>query len=130
MISQLGEFADGQRIYHNFCRSHTGLPNRMTPEQAAGIDLNLGHNEIKDLIDKSAEVKYETNRDYDIEIQLGKRTEHVNIVREKDCTSIKPKKRIDKSLRRDINDILAINGFAWLETGKESEWIKMKRQAA
>ena len=91
MISQLGEFADGQKIYHNLCRSHTGLPNGMTPAQSAGIDHNLGHNEIKDLIDKSAEVKYETNRDYDIEIQLGKRTKHVNIVREKDCTSIKPK---------------------------------------
>ena len=60
--------------------------------QSAGIDHNLGHNEIKDLIDKSAEVKYETNREYDIEIQLGKRTKHVNIVREKDCTSIKPQK--------------------------------------
>jgi hypothetical protein len=23
---------------------------------------------------------------------------------------------------------LAINGFAWLENGKESEWIKMKQQ--
>ena len=41
------EFADGQRIYHNFLRPHTGLPNGITPAQAAGIDLNLGENKIK-----------------------------------------------------------------------------------
>jgi hypothetical protein len=35
---------------------------------------------------------------------------------------------IDRSAWREINDILTINGFAWLENGKESEWIKMKRQ--
>jgi hypothetical protein len=52
--------------------------------------------------------------------------EHVNIFREKDCISVKPKTWIHKSVWREINDILAINGFAWLENGKESEWIKMK----
>jgi hypothetical protein len=41
---------------------------------------------------------------------------------------VKPKTWIDRSVRREINDILAINGFAWLENGKESEWIKMKQQ--
>jgi transposase-like protein len=30
------EFVDGQRIYHNFCRPHTGLPNGIKPAQAAG----------------------------------------------------------------------------------------------
>jgi hypothetical protein len=25
---------------------------------------------------------------------------------------------------------LAINGFAWLENGKESEWIKMKQHGS
>jgi hypothetical protein len=40
------QFADGHRIYHNFCGPHTGLPNGITPAQAAGIDLNLGHNKV------------------------------------------------------------------------------------
>jgi hypothetical protein len=52
------EFADGQRIYHNFCRPHAGLPNSITPAQAAGID-RLGENKIKDLVEKSAEAKEE-----------------------------------------------------------------------
>jgi hypothetical protein len=54
------DFADGQRIYYNFCRPHTGLPNSITPVQAAGIDLNLGNNMIKALIGKSAEAKEQT----------------------------------------------------------------------
>jgi G3E family GTPase len=105
-----------------------GLPNGITSAQAAGIDLDLGYNKIKDLIDKSAEARDDTNREYNIEIQLGKRIEYVNIVREKDCTSVKPKAWIDKSVWREINDILAINGFAWLQSGKESEWIRIKQQ--
>jgi hypothetical protein len=120
------DYFSRQRIYHNFCRPHTGLPNGITPAQAAGIDLNLGENKIKALIEKSAEAKEQTKRKCNIEVQLGKRIEHVNIVREKDCISIKPKNWIDKSIWREINDILSINGFSWLENGKESEWIKMK----
>jgi transposase-like protein len=124
------EFADGQRIYHNFCRPHTGLRNGITPAQAAGIDLSLGENKIKALIEKSAEVKQETTRDYNIEIQLGKRAEYVNISHEKDCISVTPKMWINKSLWREINDILTINGFVWLENGGQSEWIKMKQQGS
>jgi putative transposase len=66
------EFADGQRIYHNFLRPHTGLPNGITPAQAAGIDLKLGDNKIKALIEKSAGAKEQAKREYNIEIQLGK----------------------------------------------------------
>jgi hypothetical protein len=77
------EFVDGQRIYHNFCRPHTGLPNEITPAQAAGIDLDLGENKIQDLIQKCAEAKEQSNRDYNIELQLGKRVDHVNIIPEK-----------------------------------------------
>jgi hypothetical protein len=40
------------------------LPNNITPAQAAGIDLNLGENKIKDLIQKSAAAKEEANREY------------------------------------------------------------------
>jgi transposase-like protein len=74
------EFADGQRIYHNFCRPDRGLSNGITRAQAAGIDLNLGENKIKDLIEKSAEAKEEAKREYNIEVQLGKRIEHVKIL--------------------------------------------------
>jgi transposase-like protein len=124
------DFADGQRICHNFCRPHTGLPNSITPAQAAGIDLNLGNNKIKGLIGNSIEAKEQTKREYNIEIQLGKRIEKVNIIHEKDCISVKPKTWIDRAVWRQINDILAINGFAWLENGKESEWIKLKQQGS
>ena len=30
---------DGLRIYRNFMRSHLGLPGRMTPSEAAGIEI-------------------------------------------------------------------------------------------
>jgi hypothetical protein len=35
---------------------------------------------------------------------------------------------LPKPMWRQINDILSINGFNWLENGKESQWIKMKQQ--
>jgi hypothetical protein len=124
------EFADAQRIHHNFCRPHTGLPNGITPAQASGIDLDLGVNKIKALIEKSAEAKQESRSDHNIEVQLGKRVEHVNIFRERDCISVKSKTRIGKPVWKEINDILTVNGFAWLENGKESEWIKMKQRGS
>jgi hypothetical protein len=40
------------------------LPYGITPAQAAGIDLNLGENKLKDLIEKIAEGKEETKREY------------------------------------------------------------------
>jgi putative transposase len=64
-------FADSYRTYHNFIRSHTGLPNDMTPAEAAGIDLGLGHDRIRDLITKSVESKG------NFAVQLGKRIELV-----------------------------------------------------
>jgi hypothetical protein len=47
-----------------------------------------------------------------------------------DCISIRPKTWIGKAVWREINDILTVNGFAWLENGKESEWIKMRQQGS
>jgi putative transposase len=35
---------DLKRIEHNFCRPHSGLPNKITPAEASGIDLKLGDN--------------------------------------------------------------------------------------
>ncbi len=43
---------------------------------------------------------------------------------------MKPKTWIHRTIWREINDILTINGFAWLENGKESEWIKMKQEGS
>lgn len=35
------KFVDIARIHHNFIRPHTGLPNNMTPAEAAGLALKL-----------------------------------------------------------------------------------------
>jgi hypothetical protein len=122
-------FVDLKRIQHNFCRPHSGLPNKITPAEAAGIDLKLGDNKLKNLITKSAEAKQERKREeYALEPQLGKRTYYIKIKREADCISIKPKAWLPKPIWREINDILSINGFSWLENGKESQWIKLEQQ--
>ncbi len=121
-------FADLIRINHNFCRPHAGLPKQITPAEAAGIDLKLGDNKLKSLIIKSAEAKEQTKKEYNLEVQLGKRLQYIDIKHERDCVSIKPKAWLPKPVWREINDILLINGFSWLENGKESQWIKMKQQ--
>ncbi|MBI5378273.1 MAG: hypothetical protein HZA82_06585 [Thaumarchaeota archaeon] len=111
-------FADGYRIYHNFVRPHTGLENDITPAESAGIDLNLGHDKIKDLITKSVESKC------NFAVQLGKRIEKVHIVNEKDCIKVTCKGWMERQTWREINDILRLNGFSWLSNGKDSCWIK------
>lgn len=42
------------KAYYNHIRRHQGIPS-MTPAQAAGIDLELGHNRWQGLIQKSVE---------------------------------------------------------------------------
>jgi transposase-like protein len=121
-------YMDLARINHNYCRPHLGLPDQITPAVAAGIDLKLGDNKLGDLITKSAEVKEQKKKEYSLEPQLGKRVEYIEIKREADCISIKPKGWLPKPMWRQINDILSINGFNWLENSKESQWIKMKQQ--
>lgn len=111
------EFADGYRIYHNYCRPHSGLPNKITPAEASGINLNLGENKIHDLIVKSSEPK-------NFATQLGKRLEKVSIVNEKDCIKVTSKAWINKQVWREINDILRLNGFSWLSYGRDSCWLK------
>lgn len=91
----------------------------MTPAQAAGIDLELGHDKIKDLIAKGAKAKS------NFAAQLGKRIEKVSISNEKDCIKVYCKGWVEKQTWREINDILRINGFAWLSNGKDSCWIKL-----
>ncbi len=111
------EFADGYRIYHNYCRPHSGLPDKKTPAEASGLDLNLGENKIHDLIVKSTEPK-------NFATQLGLRIERVIIVNEKDSIKVSPKGWIEKQTWREINDILRLNGFSWLSNGKDSCWLK------
>ena len=44
--------SDGIRIAYNFTRPHMALKGK-TPAEAAGLDLNLGHNRWKSLIQQS-----------------------------------------------------------------------------
>lgn len=113
------KYADAYKDYHNFARPHSGLGG-MTPAEAAGINLELGHDKIRDLITKSTE----SNGNF--AVQLGKRIEKINISNEKDCIKIYCKAWIEKKEWREINDILRINGFSWLSNGKESCWIRMQ----
>ncbi len=112
------EFADGYRIYHNYCRPHSGLPDKITPAEASGIDLKLGENKIHDLIVKSTTPN-------NFATQLGFRIERVIIVNEKDSIKVSPKGWIEKQTWREINDILRLNGFSWLYNGKDSCWMKL-----
>ena len=45
---------DGFKIYYNFIRPHEGLDGD-TPAQRAGIELDLGQNKWKGLIEKAVE---------------------------------------------------------------------------
>lgn len=111
-------FADNYMIYHNYVRSHEGLEG-ITPAEASGVHLNLGHDKIKDLITKSVEAKG------NFAVQLGKRIEKVNIVNEKDSMKVTCKGWMEKQTWREINDILRLNGFSWLSSGKDSCWLKL-----
>jgi transposase-like protein len=122
--------ADALRIWHNYVRPHSGLPGNVTPAEASGINLGLGKNRIKDLIIQSAEAKVERKREYNIELQLGKRLKFVDLKREPDCITVKPECWIPKSIWREIHDILSINGFHWLENGRDSKWLKPSRTSA
>jgi transposase-like protein len=110
-------FVDAYRMYHNFVRSHSGLDGR-TPAEVAGIDLGLGNNKIRDLIDQGTQEK-------NFAVQLGKRIEKVNILNEKDCIKVSCKGWMEKQTWREINDILRLNGFSWLSNGKDSCWLKL-----
>ena len=78
---------------------------------------------IKDLITKGAESKTNFAK------QLGKRMEKVSISNEKDCSKVYCKGWVEKQTWREINDILRINGFAWLSNGRDSCWLKMVKES-
>jgi len=111
-------FADNYRTYRNFVRPHEGLDN-VTPAETSGIDLELGHDKIKDLTTKSVESKG------NFATQLGKRIEKVNIVNERDSIKVTCKGWMEKQTWREINDILKLSGFNWLSNGKDSCWLKL-----
>ncbi len=118
------EFADAYRVYHNFVRPHTGLPDNKTPAEFAGINLNLGKNKIMSLIQKS------TEPEHSFAVQLGWRIDEVKVVNEGDCIRVIPKGWIDKKVWREINDILRLNRFCWLNNGKEKGcWIRLKQRS-
>lgn len=112
------EFADAYRVYHNYVRPHTGLRDDVTPAEAAGIDLDLEKDKIKDLISQSA-------RKNNFATRLGKRIENVTISNEGDCIKVVPKRWLDKQTWREINDILRLDGFSWLSYGRDSCWMKL-----
>ncbi|SMH70462.1 DDE-type integrase/transposase/recombinase [Candidatus Nitrosotalea okcheonensis] len=112
------KFAEAYMTYHNYVRPHEGLGN-ITPAEASGINLNLGHDKIKDLITKSVESKS------NFAVQLGKRIDKVNIVNEKDSIKVTCKGWMEKQTWREINDILKLSGFNWLSNGKDSCWLKL-----
>ena len=121
------KFVDGYRHFHNFVRPHTGLPDNKTPAEAASLDLKLDkENPMKDLIVKSATATQKDSRPEMYVInQLGKRYQNLQVVNEKDCIKFKQKRWMEKQEWREINDILRVNGFAWLSSGKDSCWIRM-----
>jgi hypothetical protein len=91
--------------------------------------LKLGDNKQKSLITKSAQAKEQTKiEEYALEPQLRKRIDYIDIKPEVDCISIRPKRWLPKPIWREINDILFVNDFSWLENGKKSQWIKLKQQ--
>lgn len=99
-------FVNGMRINHNFVRPHSGLPNKITPAEAAGIDLKLDKkNPMKDLIVKSASQKENDFEGYVVS-QLGKRFERLTVINEKDCIKFKQKAWIERQDWKEINDIL------------------------
>jgi hypothetical protein len=118
------DFSNGYRIYNNYVRAHTGLPEQQTPAAAAKIDLNLNQrNRLKDLIAKSAAQKEIAEGKF--AVHLGERVQHVNIINEKDCIKVMLKGWLDKQVWKEINDILRVHQFAWLSNGKDSCWIRM-----
>ena len=112
------DFAELLKIHHNFVKPHQGLDDK-TPAETAGIDLDLGKDKYRDLIRQAGtKVNFVNN--------LGeKRIKKVTIVNEGDSIKISPKGWIDKSIWREINDILKLHKFSWLSNGKDSCWLKM-----
>ena len=110
-------FSELLKINHNFVKPHDGLDGK-TPAQAANLDLNLGKDKYLDLIKQAGRKPNFVNN-------LDKRIKKVTIVNEGDSIKVSPKGWIDKSIWREINDILRLHQFNWLSNDKDSCWLKL-----
>ncbi len=117
------KFVDGYRVYRNFAREHTGLPENKTPAEAAGKNLGLGENKLEDLLKQSVIAK-DLKPEEKFKAALGKRLEKVDVVDENDCLKVKPKTWLGKEQWKEINNILRTFDFAWISNGKDSLWLK------
>lgn len=115
-------YIDADRTNYNFNRPHMGLDGK-TPAEAAGINLGLGKNKLRDLIKQSATAN-ELKPEERFKAALGKRLEKVEVIDEKDCIKVKPKAWLGKEQWKEINSILRTFDFAWLSNGKDSLWLK------
>jgi hypothetical protein len=78
--------------------------------------LNLGENKIENLMRQAAKQKTKMEP---FVFELGIRVNKVEILHKDDCIEIKPKGWLDKKNWREINEVLARNGFNWFSYGKE-----------
>ena len=118
-------YFDSYKSFHNFIRPHTGLPNKQTPAEACGMDLKLGTNKIMGLIKKSTEPEHK------FAMSLGWRIDKVDIKNEGDYFRVTPKCWIDKKVWIEINDILRLDKFYWLNNDNEKGcWIRLKKQTS
>lgn len=117
------ELIDAMRIHYNFLRPSQPVGG-LTPAEAAGINLNLQGNKTENLMRQAAIHAKETKTEPVIK-GLGIRIHKVMIMNENDCIKVKQKSWLDKKDWTEINDILRVQGFAWLSNGKDSCWIKM-----
>ncbi len=116
-------YADADRINYNINRAHMGLDGK-TPAEAAGINLGLGKNKLRDLVNQSA-VASKLKPEEKFKAALGKRLEKVEVIDENDCIKVKPRAWLGKERWKEINDILRLHRFAWLSNGRDSCWMKM-----
>jgi len=115
------EWIDAIRTHYNFIRPHQAIGGQ-TPAEAAGINLNLGENKVESLMRQAA--VYTKDIQEPAVKALGIRANKVQILNESDCIKVKPKGWMEKKEWREIHDILRVQGFNWLASGKDSCWIR------
>ncbi len=119
------ELMDAMRTHYNFIRRNQAIGGQ-TPAEAAGINLNLGENKVESLMRQAAAYSKEISQ-VPIVKGLGIRGNKLNMMHEGDCIKIKPRVWLDRKEWREINDILRVQSFSWLASGKDSCWIRMNR---
>lgn len=112
-------FAEMQRMYHNFLRPHMGLDG-MTPAEAAGIDMCLGDDGITDLVMlQNGEARPSFIAD------LGDRIKYVDVINDGSAIQIRPKAWMRKDRWHGIDGVLRPHGFAWVSFGDiGGSWIR------